>query len=169
MADQEKSSGGSVLPLVLGVAVLLMLVIVPFSMVGKPSEPASRNVNDEAETRIAPVATLALPAVKTEAASDGKPKDGKTVYTMVCSACHATGAAGAPKAGDKAAWAPRIKQSYEALLTSALKGKGNMSPQGGGDHTDFEIGRAVVYMANAGGGKFEEPKAPEAPKQDAAK
>jgi cytochrome c5 len=96
-------------------------------------------------------------------------KTGEEVFKAQCAACHATGAAGAPKFGDKAAWAPRIKQSYEALLTSALKGKGNMSPQGGGDHTDFEIGRAVVYMANAGGGKFEEPKAPEAPKQDAAK
>jgi len=96
-------------------------------------------------------------------------KSGEEVFKAQCSACHATGAAGAPKFGDKAAWAARIKQSYDALLTSALKGKGNMSPQGGGDFSDVEIGRGVVYMANAGGGKFEEPKAPAAPAAAAAK
>jgi hypothetical protein len=46
------------------------------------------------------------------------------------------------------------------LLTSALKGKGAMGAQGGGDFEDAEIGRAVVYMANASGGKLAEPKAP---------
>ena len=91
-------------------------------------------------------------------------KAGDAVYKAQCAACHETGAAGAPKLGDKGAWAARIKQSYDALLTSALKGKGNMAPQGGGDHSDVEIGRAVVYMANAAGAKFAEPKAPEAAK-----
>lgn len=91
-------------------------------------------------------------------------KNGEDVFKAQCAACHATGAAGAPKFGDKGAWAARVKQSYDVLLTSALKGKGNMAPQGGGDHSDLEIGRAVVYMANAGGGKFAEPKAPEAAK-----
>jgi cytochrome c5 len=75
-------------------------------------------------------------------------------------ACHSVGAAGAPKFGDAAAWAPRIKTGYEALLTSALKGKGNMPAQGGGDFGEIEIGRAVVYMANQAGGKLDEPKAP---------
>ena len=64
---------------------------------------------------------------------------------------------------EAAAWAPRIKTGYEALLNSAIKGKNAMTPQGGGDFEPIEIGRAVVYMANAGGAKFEEPKAPEAP------
>jgi cytochrome c5 len=89
-------------------------------------------------------------------------KTGEQVYTAQCSACHAIGAAGSPKFGDEAAWAPRIKTGYEALLTSALKGKGNMGAQGGGDFSDVEIGRAVVYMANKGGAKFDEPKAPAA-------
>ena len=70
--------------------------------------------------------------------------------------------AGAPKVGDAAAWAPRIGQGYDTLLTSALKGKGAMGPQGGGDFSDFEIARAVVYMANKSGGKLDEPKAPAA-------
>ena len=89
-------------------------------------------------------------------------KTGEEVFKAVCSGCHATGAAGAPKFEDKAAWAPRIAQGYEALLNSALKGKGAMAPQGGGAFTDVEVGRAVVYMANAAGAKFAEPAAPAA-------
>lgn len=95
-------------------------------------------------------------------------KSGEEVFKAQCSACHATGAAGAPKFGDAGAWGPRIKSGFAALLNSALKGKGAMSPQGGGDFSDLEVGRAVVYMANAGGAKFEEPKAPAAPAADAS-
>lgn len=84
------------------------------------------------------------------------------MFKAQCSACHATGAAGAPKFGDAGAWGPRIKQGFDALVNSALKGKGAMGAQGGGDFTDIEIARAVAYMANNGGGKFEEPKAPAA-------
>ena len=98
---------------------------------------------------------------------------GEAVFKAQCSACHATGAAGAPKFGDAAAWAPRIATGYEALLNSALKGKGAMAPQGGGDFNDTEIARAVAYMANAAGAKFDEPAAPaaegaSAPAADAA-
>jgi cytochrome c5 len=94
-------------------------------------------------------------------------KSGEQVFKAQCSACHATGAAGSPKFGDAAAWGPRIKSGLDTLLHSALKGKGAMGPQGGGDFDDFEIARAVVYMANAGGAKFADPKqaaAPEAAK-----
>jgi cytochrome c5 len=87
-------------------------------------------------------------------------KAGEEVYKVQCAACHTAGLAGSPKLGDKAAWAPRIKTGYEALLNSALKGKNAMGAQGGGDHNDVEIGRAVVYMANASGAKFAEPAAP---------
>ena len=48
------------------------------------------------------------------------------------------------------------------LVSTALKGKGAMGAQGGGDFSDVEIARAVAYMANQSGGKFEEPKAPAA-------
>jgi cytochrome c5 len=89
-------------------------------------------------------------------------KSGEEVYKAQCSACHATGAAGAPKFGDAGAWAPRIKQGLATLVNSALKGKGAMGAQGGGDFNDTEIARAVVYMANNGGAKFDEPKAPTA-------
>lgn len=87
-------------------------------------------------------------------------KAGEEVYKVQCAACHAAGLAGSPKLGDKTAWSTRIKTGYEALLNSSLKGKNAMGAQGGGDHSDTEIGRAVVYMANAAGAKFAEPAAP---------
>ena len=89
-------------------------------------------------------------------------REGVQVYAAQCAACHNAGAAGAPKFGEAAAWTPRIATGYEALLTSALKGKGAMAAQGGGEFSDFEIGRAVVHMVNAAGGKMAEPKAPAA-------
>jgi cytochrome c5 len=87
---------------------------------------------------------------------------GEEVYKAQCVACHASGAAGAPKFGDAGAWGARIKQGLDTLVTSALKGKGAMGAQAGGDFNDTEIARAVVYLANNGGAKFEEPKAPAA-------
>ncbi len=87
---------------------------------------------------------------------------GDAVYAAQCVACHAAGLVGAPKFGDAAAWGPRLTQGYDTLLTHALKGLGAMGAQGGGAYSDIEIGRAVVHMANAAGGKFPEPAAPAA-------
>ncbi|MEO7937809.1 MAG: c-type cytochrome [Burkholderiaceae bacterium] len=87
-------------------------------------------------------------------------KTGEEVFKAQCTTCHTAGVAGAPKFGDAAAWGPRIATGLEALVHSALKGKGAMGAQGGGDFDDLEITRAVVYMANAAGGKFEAPAAP---------
>ncbi|GLS16182.1 c-type cytochrome [Hydrogenophaga electricum] len=95
-------------------------------------------------------------------------QSGEAVYTAQCAACHATGLAGAPKFGDAGAWSARIATGYDALLHSALKGKGAMGAQGGGAFSDVEIGRAVVHMANAGGAKFAEPQAPAAAGSEAA-
>ena len=89
-------------------------------------------------------------------------KTGEEVYKAQCTACHAAGLAGSPKTGDATAWAPRIKTGYDALLTSALKGKGAMGAQGGGEYNDTEIGRAVVYLTSLAGGKFAEPAVPAA-------
>jgi len=89
-------------------------------------------------------------------------QSGEAVYAAQCVACHGAGLAGAPKFGDAGAWAARIATGYDALLNSALKGKGAMGAQGGGAFTDVEIGRAVVHLANAAGGKFAEPQAPAA-------
>jgi cytochrome c5 len=96
-------------------------------------------------------------------------KSGEDVFKARCAACHASGAAGAPKFGDSGAWGPRIKSGFETLLNSALKGKNGMAPQSGGDLSDFEIARGVVYMVNNSGGKFDEPKAPADEKTEAKK
>ncbi len=83
---------------------------------------------------------------------------GEAVYKAQCAACHGGAVAAAPKFGDAAAWGARISTGYEALLNSALKGKGTMGAQGGGDYEDAEIGRAVVYLTNAAGGNFPVPE-----------
>ncbi|MET3497183.1 c-type cytochrome [Variovorax boronicumulans] len=88
---------------------------------------------------------------------------GEAVFKAQCVACHgAPGIPGAPHLNDAAAWGPRIGQGYAVLLEHALKGKGAMPPQGGGDFEDLEIGRAVVYLANSGGSKFPVPDRPAA-------
>lgn len=142
---------------VIPVAVIVLLV----TYVGMHAKPAagSDGLGEAAvAARIQPVGVVEVKDLSDAASL----KTGEQVYTAQCAACHAAGAAGAPKFGDAAAWAPRIATGYESLLNSALKGKGNMGPQGGGDFSDFEIGRAVVYMANHGGGTLAEPKAPAA-------
>jgi cytochrome c5 len=96
-------------------------------------------------------------------------KSGEEVYNAQCAACHNAGAAGAPKLGDAGGWAPRLKTGFDALWNSALKGKGAMGAQGGGDFSDVEIGRAVVYLTGKSGGKFAEPAAPAAAEAAAAK
>ena len=113
---------------------------------------------DAVGRRIQPVGTIEI----RDAATPGVLKTGEQVVQAQCAACHVSGAAGAPKIGDEAAWAPRIKTGYEVLLISALKGKNAMAAQGGGDYSDVEIGRAVVYLANKAGAKFDEPQAPAA-------
>jgi cytochrome c5 len=82
------------------------------------------------------------------------------VFKAQCAACHVSGAAGAPKLGDTAAWGARLKTGYNALVNSALKGKGAMGAQGGGDYDDLEIARAVVHMTNSAGAKFPVPDRP---------
>lgn len=72
---------------------------------------------------------------------------GKDVYTNTCAACHATGAAGAPKLGDKAAWAPRLSTGADAMHASALKGKGVMPAKGGNAGlSDADVIAAVEFM-----------------------
>ncbi len=127
----------------------------------QPKEGAGAAVLDAqaVAARIAPVGTVEV----RDASNPATLKTGEQVYQAQCAACHNAGAAGAPKLGDAGAWGKRIKEGYDHLLTSALKGKGAMGAQGGGDYSDFEIGRAVVYLTNQSGAKFPEPKAPEAP------
>lgn len=104
---------------------------------------------EETAVLIAPVAKVELAGASAASAPvAGGKVDGKQVFDTVCSACHATGAAGAPKAGDKAAWAPRIAQGKEALYKSALGGKNAMPAKGGNPAlSDDEVKAAVDYLA----------------------
>lgn len=73
--------------------------------------------------------------------------DGEDVYSSVCRKCHRTGIDDAPKAGDKAAWAPRVALGREALVKSVIDGKGAMDPRGGKPElTDEEVRAAVDYL-----------------------
>ncbi len=95
-----------------------------------------------------PVAAIAIPppAAKAAPATGG----GKATYDATCSACHGAGVAGAPKFGDKAAWAPRLKAGKDAVYATALKGKGAMPPKGGNPGlADADVKAAVDYMLAA--------------------
>jgi len=120
---------------------------------------AGTNIDASVQERVAPAAKVDI----RDANAPRVYKTGEEVFKAVCSACHATGTAGAPKVGDAGAWAPRISEGYDTLLHNALNGKGAMPPRGGAspdDYSDFEIARAVVYMANNAGAKFAEPPQP---------
>ena len=144
MAEQHSSK--SIMWAVIGVAIVLIAIIFPLTVKHSTSAADAAGGNDEADVRIQPVAKFEL-AKAAAPAADGKPKDGLTVFNTVCGACHNTGAAGSPKAGDKAAWAPRIAQGKEALYKSALGGKNAMPPRGGSaDLSDAEVKAAVDHM-----------------------
>ncbi len=136
----------------IGLIVLLATFVQTSTRIGAGSDSMAP---EAIEARIRPVAGFEL----AEGGGATAERSGAEVYKTVCAACHEAGVAGAPKHGDKGTWAARIKQGLETLVASALKGKGAMPPQGGGQFSDLEITKAVVYMANDGGANFEEPKA----------
>ena len=141
------------------VPIVIIVLLVNYVASGDSVGAGSQSMSDEAiALRLQPVGMVALK----DASGAGVLHTGEQVYTAQCAACHAAGLAGAPKFGDEGAWSARIKTGFDALLHSALKGKGAMAPQGGGEFSDYEIARAVVFMANKGGGKLDEPKAPAA-------
>jgi cytochrome c5 len=161
---EEDHTGPIKTPKQLLLAVLYSFVLPVFIIIGLVAYVTSANKpqagsSNEPEAIAARIQKVGAVEIKD---ANRAARSGEDVYKAQCSACHATGAAGSPKFGDTGAWGARIGKGYDALLTSALKGKGAMGPQSGGDFEDFEIGRGVVYMANAAGGKFTEPKKPEA-------
>jgi cytochrome c5 len=95
-------------------------------------------------------ATLLMPSMGHDAfAAD---LTGMQVVQARCVTCHANGVNGAPKIGDRAAWAPRMSQGLDALVHAAIRGHGNMPPRGGlAELTDSEMRAAVIYMFNPGG------------------
>lgn len=138
------------------VPIIVILLLANFMTSAKRDGAGSNSSSPQAtEARIKPVASVEV----RDANAPRVLKAGADVYKAQCGACHDSGAANAPKLGDTAAWGPRVKAGLDALLGAALKGKGAMPAQAGGDFNDAEIARAVVHMANAGGAKFDEPAA----------
>lgn len=145
---------------VLAFAVPVTVIVLLSQLVTGVSPGSASESEADVLNRIRPVGQVTL----AEASAPSGNQTGEQVYQAVCKTCHETGLAGAPKFGDKAAWAPRIKTGVNALYTSAINGKNAMPPKGGNAAlTDVELQRAVVYMANHGGASFKEPEAPAAP------
>jgi cytochrome c5 len=99
-----------------------------------------------------------------DARAQGGERSGKEVVDAVCSACHGTGANGAPKIGDKHAWSKLAARGLGSLTHSALKGVRRMPAHGGNAAvSDLEISRAVTYMVNQSGGHWTEPISKKSP------
>ena len=138
--------------------IVIVLLVMYVTTEHRPAAGSKALTPEAVALRIQPVGMVQVK----DASDQSTLKTGEQVFAAQCTTCHTAGLVGAPKFGDEPAWAPRLKTGYDALLHSALAGKGQMGAQGGGDFTDLEIGRAVVYMANKAGGKFDEPKPPAA-------
>lgn len=145
------------------VPIIGIILIAQLVLGGMHSGDASSPSAQEAiAQRIKPVAEVAIS--EGGGAASG-PRTGDQIVKAACAACHATGAANAPKIGDNAAWGKLIGRGLNDLLASAIKGKGAMPAKGGvSDITDFELARAIVTMANQSGGSLKEPAAPKAAK-----
>jgi len=153
-----------ILAFVVPIAIIIMLVNLVANT--SPAGAGSDALSSEAiASRIKPVADFKL----VDANAPKVFQTGQQVFDSTCTACHTAGVAGAPKIGDEAAWAPFVKTGYEEMVKNAIHGVGAMPPKGGNPSlSDFEIERAVVYIANKSGASFKEPEAPADDKQAAA-
>jgi cytochrome c5 len=156
MNNESVMAPVQIVKILAGVVVFLVVAVVLLAKLAT----SGFDINAEVMTKEAVAARLK--PVGDSVASDGVPgsRSGESVFKAVCVSCHGAGLLGSPKFGDTAAWAPRIGQGFETLLKHALGGFKAMPAKGGSSAlTDDEVGRAVAYMANAGGAKFAEPKA----------
>ena len=148
---------------IIGIVLIVQLVT------SRPGAAPAALTPEAVAERLQPVGKVEFGGAGGGAAAGAR--SGEQIVKSVCATCHQAGVAGAPKIGDNAAWAPRIKQGLNGLLASATKGKGAMPPKGGdGSLSEEELARAIVFMANASGAKFKEPaaKPAAAPQQQAA-
>lgn len=148
-----------IIAVVLGFVIPVVVIVLLTRFIGAQPKPGAGSNLFTAEAtaqRVAPVGTVSTEAPKgvAVAAAVTKVRSGEEVYKAKCVGCHAAGALGAPKFGDKAAWAPRIGQGYQALVNSSIKGKGKMGGQATGGYTEEEIAAAVKHLVNASGGSF---------------
>ncbi len=146
------------------IIVVVLAFLVPITVIGLLSQlftSTGRDAHEDEQRvleRIKPVGTI----VMAEASAPHGSLSGEQVFAQVCTTCHETGVAGAPKAGDKAAWGPRIAEGEKTLVLHAIGGyqgkTGVMPPKGGStDLTDDEVHRAVVYLADRAGAGWKEP------------
>ena len=114
----------------------------------KPDETILENIRPVGQVNIAGESDpAAAPAAAPVAAAE--PKSGEEVYNSSCMSCHATGAAGAPKLGDTAAWAPRIAAGMDSLVANVMNGLNAMPPKGlCMACSDEELQGAVQYMVD---------------------
>ena len=159
MAEHDEHSSFIKTPQQLIVIVLLAFVVPIVGIVltvqlvvNRPHADPAAMTPEAVNARIQPVGKVEFAAAGSAAA-----KSGEDIVKEVCSACHVPGVANAPKLGDKAAWAPRLKLGLKGLMESVVKGKGAMPPRAGSSLTDEELARAVVFMANGAGGSLKEP------------
>ncbi len=146
------------------VPIICIVLLAEYVTSGPKTGAGSDSQSKEAiAARVAPVADQNFKLV--DANAPRQLQSGEEVFKSTCTTCHSTGAAGAPKVGDKAAWGPRIAKGYDTLLSHALKGFNNVMPAKGGnaDLDDVEVARALVFMANQAGANFKEPAVPAAP------
>lgn len=165
MSDHEEHSSFIKTPQQLVVVILLSFVVPVIAIVllvqvvvNRPhSDPAAAKP-EAVEARIQPVGRVEVGA---ESAASKGPRAGADIVKQYCAACHQSGAAGAPKIGDKAAWGKLAKPGLATMLKNAIQGKGSMPPRGGAaDLSDFELARAIVDMANQSGASLKEPAEP---------
>ena len=151
----------------LGPIAIIVLVSQFISNIRSVDKDSPAMAYEAVAKRLKPVGEVVF--ADTGAGTAQGPRSGEEIYKSVCSACHATGAAGAPKFGDSSDWAPRLKEGQKLLVEAAINGVGKMMPPRGGNAelTDLEVERAVVYLANSADAKFKEPGAP-APEKTAA-
>lgn len=143
------------------IPVIVLILLANWVSTGDRKAAGSDALGPEATAlRIAPVAKIEI----VDASAPAELRSGEQVYNLACAACHAAGVAGAHKFADQTAWATPIGTGLETMVNNVIKGKGAMPARGGNPNLkDIEITRAVVYMSNAAGAKFEEPAADAAP------
>jgi cytochrome c5 len=150
----------TVVVLAFAVPVTLIVLLTIFVAGNKTGGVGSDALTPEAVAeRLRPVGTVAFAGAQGPRALQA----GEAVYKTSCSSCHTPGIAGAPRTGDTAGWAPRLRKGFDTLVKHAVEGFNAMPPKGGNPALDpVEVARAVAYMANQSGGKFKEPAAPAA-------
>lgn len=169
--QQDRDFVRTALAVLVGLVLLAVIFFFAAQLLSKMSGggPATLTMAEKATSeRIAPVGRVEIGSGESAAAgaAAGGGRSGQDVYQAVCSACHATGAAGAPKVGDEAAWKPRVEQGMDGLMQSVVNGKGAMPPRGGGQASDEELRKAIVHMLQETG--MEVPGGADAASADAA-